>query len=285
VKQIVSARFRCVFSFRTVSSVVIVFRLLEDRILGSLGSCWSTVLINNLDASNPLYTNPNDSSSIALISFKLLEFVGLIKLPTCVYDANKELGLHTQLMQFLMDINDCYQSIRSALLTRDHLSDVKDADITVLREESYKGIHKGGPAVGVLGSNPEYIGQNYYSGWIINFGANQHLTVLTVGMLDFVDISSLNIVVGHPNGTIATISHVVNLKLTNNVVLYDVLVVPGYFSDLKRETILGTGSRYGGLHLFNMDNDKSVGQNKQENIFPLSDHKSKKLGELIHLNL
>ncbi|GKE06170.1 hypothetical protein Tco_1398188, partial [Tanacetum coccineum] len=59
-------------------------------------------------------------------------------------------------------------------------------------------------------------------------GANQHLTVSTVGMFNVVDITSLNITVSHPNGTLATISHVGNLRLTNNVILYDVLVVSGY---------------------------------------------------------
>lgn len=46
-------------------------------------------------------------------------------------------------------------------------------------------------------------------------------------LFNVVDITSLKITVGHPNGTLATISHVGNLKLTNNVTLYDVLVVPG----------------------------------------------------------
>ncbi|GKF48646.1 hypothetical protein Tco_0141897, partial [Tanacetum coccineum] len=47
-------------------------------------------------------------------------------------------------------------------------------------------------------------------------------------MNNVVDISKLKITVGHPNGTLATISHVGNLKLANNVILYEVLVVPGY---------------------------------------------------------
>ncbi|GJY23571.1 putative ribonuclease H-like domain-containing protein [Tanacetum coccineum] len=76
-------------------------------------------------------------------------------------------------------------------------------------------------------------------------GANQHLIVSTVRMFNVVDITSLNITVGHPNGTLATIIHVGNLKLSNNVILYNVLVVPG----LKRETVLGTGSESGGLYL------------------------------------
>ncbi|GKD99482.1 ribonuclease H-like domain-containing protein [Tanacetum coccineum] len=59
-----------------------------------------------------------------------------------------------------------------------------------------------------------------------NLAANQHLTVSTVGMSDIVDIFELKITAGHPNGTLATISPVGNLKLSNNAVLYYVLVVP-----------------------------------------------------------
>ncbi|GJR06022.1 ribonuclease H-like domain-containing protein [Tanacetum coccineum] len=166
---------------------------------------------------------------------------------------------------------------------------------------------------------------------------------------------------GHPNGTLATISHVRNLKLSNNVILYDVLVVPGYFvsllsvnklirdskmfvgfdenkcyiQDLEREKILRTGSESDGLYLFDVNKSNSIGQSnmvmtfhvskvvwhnrlghpadqvlsvlkKDLNIsnntcvslceicqrakqtrepFPLSDHKSKTLGELVHLDL
>ncbi|GKD69729.1 hypothetical protein Tco_1323819, partial [Tanacetum coccineum] len=58
--------------------------------------------------------------------------------------------------------------------------------------------------------------------------ANQYLTGSTSGMINVVDISDLKIIVGHPNCTLVVISHVRNLKLANNVMLYDVLVVPRY---------------------------------------------------------
>ncbi|GKB11390.1 ribonuclease H-like domain-containing protein, partial [Tanacetum coccineum] len=122
-------------------------------------------------------------------------------------------------------------------------------------------------------------------GWIIDYGANQHLSVSTVGMYNVVDVTSLKIIVGHSNGTLATISHIGNLKLSKNVVLYDVLVVPRYcvsllfvnklikdskvfvgfnedkcyIQDLKKEITLGTSSKFGGLYLFDMDNNKSIG--------------------------
>ncbi|GKC15912.1 ribonuclease H-like domain-containing protein [Tanacetum coccineum] len=178
-------------------------------------SSGSIVLINNFDVGNPLHMNPNDSTSITLIPFKLLgtknyriwpsamklnlqarnkfvfvvgscvksafatsdglvyfvdvasvwkelestydkvdgsvifnllqkitsikqggsfmadyyhrlnslwrEFDALTNLTTCTCDANKELGLHSQLM-------------------KDPLPEVKDAYTTVSREESYRGI-------------------------------------------------------------------------------------------------------------------------------------------------
>ncbi|GJV18875.1 ribonuclease H-like domain-containing protein [Tanacetum coccineum] len=88
-----------------------------------------------------------------------------------------------------------------------------------------------------------------------------------------VNVSELNLTVGHPNGTLAKITHVGNLKLNNNVVLFDVLVIPEYtvsllsvnklikdskvnvcfdetkcyIQDLKKEKVLGTGRESAGL--------------------------------------
>ncbi|GJU14498.1 ribonuclease H-like domain-containing protein, partial [Tanacetum coccineum] len=106
---------------------------------------------------------------------------------------------------------------------------------------------------------------------IIDSGANQHLTISTIGMFNVVDITSLKITVGHPDGTLATISLVGNLNLSNNVILYDVL-------DLKRETVLGTGSESDLVILLTK-------AKQTRDPFPLSSHKSKTLGKLVHLNL
>ncbi|GJZ37802.1 putative RNA-directed DNA polymerase [Tanacetum coccineum] len=165
-------------------------------------------------------------------------------------------------------------------------------------------------------------------GWIIDSGANQHLNGFITGMVNVVDISDLKITVGHPNGTLVVISHVGNLKLANNVMLYDVLIVPGYYvsllfmkklirdskifvsfdenqcyiQDLKRERILGTGRKSGGLYLFDVNKSNYIDLNMSDNTFVpvceicqrakqtrepflLSDHKSKTLGELVHLDL
>ncbi|GKE69426.1 hypothetical protein Tco_1527498, partial [Tanacetum coccineum] len=63
----------------------------------------------------------------------------------CSCPASSELVLHQQLMklmQFLMGLDNCYQPIRSALLTRDPLPELNHAYTTVSREESHKGIPK-----------------------------------------------------------------------------------------------------------------------------------------------
>ncbi|GJZ84734.1 ribonuclease H-like domain-containing protein [Tanacetum coccineum] len=94
---------------------------------------------------------------------------------------------------------------------------------------------------------------NVTLGWIIASGANQNMIVFTKNMFNVVDISSLRLTVGHPNGTMAKITAIGSLKLTENVVLFDVLMVPEY-NDLKLQKIMGTGSESGGLYMFDCDN-------------------------------
>ncbi|GJW65565.1 serine/threonine-protein kinase MHK isoform X1 [Tanacetum coccineum] len=71
-------------------------------------------------------------------------------------------------------------------------------------------------------------GVSYHFGWITNSGANQHMTNNSKDMFDLVD-KQCKLTVGHPNRTLSKITHVGNLKLNNDVVLFDVLVVPGYY--------------------------------------------------------
>ncbi|GJX39143.1 ribonuclease H-like domain-containing protein [Tanacetum coccineum] len=370
------------------------------------------------------------------------EFDAITKLPKCVCPvkcscaASTELALHQQLiklMQFLMGLDDCYQLVRTALLTRDPLPGVKDAYATVSREESHRGIPETSEVIDTKMNATSFVAKSYnqnkkgcyeligyppgykkgpnaskQNGFKPNFnancdakgsdkqpsacnsptsftadqmqkllnlindttsgntqanmaGANQHLTTSTIGMINVVDISSLNITVGHPNGTVATISHIGDLRLSNNVMLHDVLVVPGYcvsllsvnklikdiklfvgfdkdncyIQDLDKGITLGTSSESGGLYLFDDTKNKSLGNvnivmafnvskdlwhsrlghpadqvlnvlkndlNLPKNTsvsacetchrvkqtrepFPLSDHKSVKPGELVHLDL
>ena len=136
----------------------------------------------------------------------------------------------------------------------------------------------------------KFNGVSNHLGWIIDSGANQHLTNIVLNMFNLIDISDLNLTVGHPNGTLAKITHVGNLRLNSNVVLFDVLVVPDYcvslmsvnkmikdskfrvafdeskcyIQDLTQQNVLGTGSEFGGLYLFDKSDNVSAGAVKSE---------------------
>ncbi|GJS81971.1 ribonuclease H-like domain-containing protein [Tanacetum coccineum] len=108
-------------------------------------------------------------------------------------------------------------------------------------------------------------GVNYQLGWIIDSGANQHMTNDTKNMFNLVDVSDLKLTVGHPNGTFAKITHVGILKLNNDVILFDVLVVPEY-TDLRKGKVLGTGSKFAGLYLFDEKYNVSATVNNSEDF-------------------
>ncbi|GJZ06393.1 putative reverse transcriptase domain-containing protein [Tanacetum coccineum] len=101
-------------------------------------------------------------------------------------------------------------------------------------------------------------------------------------MIDLADVSDLKLTVGHPNGTLAKITHVRNLRLNNDVILFNVLVVPEYtisllsvhklikdrklsvgfdetkcyIQDLRMGRHLDTHSEFGGLYLLDKEYNK-----------------------------
>ncbi|KAJ0435793.1 putative RNA-directed DNA polymerase [Helianthus annuus] len=200
-------------------------------------------------------------------------------------------------------------------------------------------------------------GSKFDTGWVVDSGANQHMVKSDKNMTDCIDVSKYNMIVGHPNGTSAKVTKIGNLKLENNIVLYDILVVPDYcvnllsvhrlakdnklqvlfnedncyVQDLKSKKVMVTGSQSDGLYFFekdghtvkmcfnsttninlwhtrlghpsdnvlnvlkhtlNIETSKETQlcevchKAKQHRIpFPLSDHVSKCVGELVHLDL
>nr|GEV12119.1 ribonuclease H-like domain-containing protein [Tanacetum cinerariifolium] len=196
------------------------------------------------------------------------EFDTLTLLPTCTYAAHEGVLKHNQLvrlMQFLTGLNDVYQPIRSNLLAKEPLPDVKEAFNIVSREESHRGLHpnsgssskakptsfvaksnnlknndfkrgsnstNGGNSPNSLCKNCSLVGHTSERWWMINSGANQHLTNSIKNMFNVIDISSFNLTVGHPNGTLSKITTIGNLRLSANIVLFNVLVVPEYYVSL-----------------------------------------------------
>ncbi|XP_071687186.1 uncharacterized protein [Rutidosis leptorrhynchoides] len=301
----------------------------------------------------------------------------MVKLPACTCVAAPEFQSHNKtlkLMQFLMGLDDSYMSIKSNLLLRDPLPDVKSAFAILSREESHRGVsgvgtsktqnsayvaqtnnnnwinkssntcsfergrgfnrgpnpnlkctkcNKIGHTIDICfeivgypnnfkksfngNTNRSFIANNYVSscpsssdsivgssyptpssstsspsplsfsneqmmkllsilneksfpvsdsvtnmsGWIIDSGASQHMTVSEKSLFNIVDVSDLNLHVTHPNGTKAKVNKVGDLKLNKSIILTDVLIVPGY-CDLKTRNTLGTGSVNGGLYLFDV---------------------------------
>ncbi|XP_071727474.1 uncharacterized protein [Rutidosis leptorrhynchoides] len=91
--------------------------------------------------------------------------------------------------------------------------------------------------------------QNTSKGWIIDSGANQHTVSTSQKLNNVVDITDLNLSVNHPNGTVAKFLQIGNLKLSNDIELFDVLVIPQY-CDLTQKRLMGTGSESDGLYFF-----------------------------------
>lgn len=122
------------------------------------------------------------------------------------------------------------------------------------------------------------------SGWIIDSGANQHMTSSLSKLENIVDISDLHLQISHPNGTKVEVEKVGNIKLTANVTLFDVLYIPNFsvnllsvhkltrdsklmvcfdetrcfIQDSHLKNVVETGSEKGGLYFFDVSSDKSV---------------------------
>ncbi|GJW73842.1 ribonuclease H-like domain-containing protein [Tanacetum coccineum] len=169
-------------------------------------------------------------------------------------------------------------------------------------------------------------------------GANQHMTYTDKELYNVLDISHLKIKVGHPNRAEAYISKIGNLRLSNGLTLYDVMVIPEYCvtliyvhkwvkenkvivafdenrcyflnQDFNLKNVLGIGEQCKGLYYYNDQGHPvdpvlnvlkdSLSIDKKDNVFcceicqrakqtkepfPLSDHTSKRLGDLVHLDL
>ncbi|XP_071713320.1 uncharacterized protein [Rutidosis leptorrhynchoides] len=243
----------------------------------------------------------------------------------------KEQNKVKKLMQFSMGLNDCYVSVKSNILLRHPLHDVKSAYAILSREESHRNVNSKeivitktqssafiaqsfnkdvnpnknfnsrfnnsrGPnqnlkckkcnkmmkLLSLINDSPDTVNtQSNMAGWVINSGANQHMTFSEKGLFNLVNISDLKLTVGHPNGTQALIKSIGNLKINNHITLFDVLVVPEYcvslmsvyklsrynkisiriddkkcyIQDLKDLKIKGTGRQDGGLYFFDNTDD------------------------------
>nr|GEZ52039.1 ribonuclease H-like domain-containing protein [Tanacetum cinerariifolium] len=201
---------------------------------------------------NPLHLHPNYSSCASIVSVKLTSVENYR-----IWTSALKLALHIEHKMGLI-IGACSRSdyLASASLL-DQWDRCNDEVDDLLNDKSTAG-------------------PTNMAGWIIDSGANQHMTNDTKNMFNLIGVSGLNLAVGHLNRTIAKITHVGNLKLNNDVILFDGLVVLEYtvsllsvnklikdsklsvcfdesncyIQDLRKGKILETGSEFAGLYLF-----------------------------------
>ncbi|XP_023734895.1 uncharacterized protein LOC111882761 [Lactuca sativa] len=94
--------------------------------------------------------------------------------------------------------------------------------------------------------------------WIVDSGANQHMIASESFFHDTVDVSKLNLLVSHPNGTSAKIEKIGNMNISNSLTLFDVFAVPNFnvnllsvHKGLQSKEMVGNGKESGGLYYMN----------------------------------
>ncbi|GJV19588.1 ribonuclease H-like domain-containing protein [Tanacetum coccineum] len=223
-------------------------------------------LISRLDMSDLSHLHPNGSTTLTVVSIKLkgtkndqvwscamlLDLEGTNK--TGFIDGSCR---RSHKDEFLMGLDDSYMQIKSSILSREVLPDVRSAYPTISSEESHRvtsgsvsGSSQRNQATAFVfivpnrrtiqrsqfsntTPRPNKLNNNRQSGVIVNgkivdIGANQHMTNSDRELDNVYDISHLKIKVGYPNGIEAFISKIGNLKLPNCLVLFHVLVIPEY---------------------------------------------------------
>ncbi|GJR69008.1 ribonuclease H-like domain-containing protein [Tanacetum coccineum] len=320
--------------------------------------------------NHQIHTLKQNGSSIADYYHKLSalwkEFDAMIELPKCVCNASEGFKKHNQLMklmQFLMGLDDSYMQIRSSILSREVLPDVRSAYATISSEESHRvatgsiaGSSKRNQASAFVSSMPnknnfQRNNQNVSNGPSrpnnlnnINCGFNGHTIDRCFKIIGYPadfgkkksgqnvkgkNISNNNSVgssssSGFTDEQMATlISLIKDNKIGTNVQanmtganqhmtytdkeLDNVLDISHLkIKDLNMRNVMEIGDQCEGLYYYN-DQEPVLNvlkeslqiDNKDKNVccetfqrakqtrepFPLSDHTSKFLGDLVHLDL
>ncbi|GJS87407.1 ribonuclease H-like domain-containing protein [Tanacetum coccineum] len=104
-------------------------------------------LISRLDVSNPLYLHPNDFAALTVVSVKLKEIEN-DQVWSCVMllalEGKNKIGFidgsckRSNTDEFLMGLDNTYMQIRSSILFRETLPEVKSAYATISSEESHR---------------------------------------------------------------------------------------------------------------------------------------------------
>nr|GEY09440.1 hypothetical protein [Tanacetum cinerariifolium] len=181
----------------------------------------------------------------------------------------KEHNQLLKLMQFLMGLDDVYAPIRSIILTTDRIPDEKVAFATLSRDESHRGSSShSAPKIGNSAfiarpntrNNNQNNNNNNNQSRRLNMpnlvcthcnmnghtadsnsvsGSKDQLTSNSFTDDQFKKLMALisdksGSSIGHPNGTKAVVTHMGSLRLTDQIVIHDVLMVLGYEDSVQR---------------------------------------------------
>nr|GEV13648.1 hypothetical protein [Tanacetum cinerariifolium] len=137
-------------------------------------------------------------------------------------------------------------------------------------------------------------------GWIIDSGANQHMVTSLDNLENIVDISDLNLQIDHLNGTTAFIKKAGNLKLSDTITLYDVLYIPKLTLEensgglvVNKEAWSSFRPSFKALkHKIDVRGEGTTAPcdichhaKQTREPFPISEHSTTKVGEVVHLNV
>ncbi|GJS40093.1 hypothetical protein Tco_0565136 [Tanacetum coccineum] len=165
-------------------------------------------LISRLDVSNPLHLHPNDSAALTV-------FDALVELPRCTCHATEDFKKHNQLMKlmkFLMGLDDAYMQIRSLILSRETLLDVRCAYSIIYSEESDKHSF----ALREATSDGSWI-KVQKKGWVPTFITSPPIVIAVLGLTELFLVLVLVPPRGdrRPNGGSAVISKLISLIKEN----------------------------------------------------------------------
>ncbi|GKD26492.1 ribonuclease H-like domain-containing protein [Tanacetum coccineum] len=255
------------------------------------------------------------------------QFDDMVTLHACTCEAAIYFEKHNQLiklMQFLMGLDDNYLAIRSNILTREPLPLVKVAFAIFSGKESHRNITFVGATkptatafaakcFELVGYPAGYVKRNFnptstsvssnntyadvHSNDVTSNNAttnNSHISLSNEQLTRLINLLNDNGVstasanmVGHLNGTQALITKIGDLKINNDIIMYDVLVVPEctisllfvhklsgdskffvgfdesncYIQDLMANITVGIGKQYNGDYLFDVDNTYKIVSN------------------------